>query len=214
MKSRTARDFFSDYAADFDAIYGTKRGPFGRFVDHTLRASMRLRFEQTMARCTPIEDAQVIDIGCGPGHFSVALAHAGAQRVIGLDVSDQMLEIARAHAETQDVSGKIDWVEGDASVYRPETDMDFTIVMGVMDYIKDPAPFIRHLISYTKGRLLFSFPASEGLLATQRKFRYRNKTPLYLYSHEQLVGLFEGIAPGQTSIEKLARDYFVEVTIS
>ena len=38
---------------------------------------------------------RVLDLGCGAGQLSLHLAEAGAAEVIGIDVSDRMLEIAR-----------------------------------------------------------------------------------------------------------------------
>ena len=40
---------------------------------------------------------KVLDLGCGPGFFSVLLANYGCQ-VIGIDYSDKMLEEARNNA--------------------------------------------------------------------------------------------------------------------
>ena len=41
---------------------------------------------------------KVLDLGCGPGFFSVLLANLGCQ-VIGIDYSDKMLEEARSNAQ-------------------------------------------------------------------------------------------------------------------
>jgi ubiquinone/menaquinone biosynthesis C-methylase UbiE len=41
---------------------------------------------------------RVLDVGCGTGNFSIKLAKQGC-RVIGIDISDEMLDIARAKAK-------------------------------------------------------------------------------------------------------------------
>ena len=70
--------FFSGYAADFDAIYANQATPFNSVVNRLFRRSMRLRFELTIAGCNPINGRSVLDVGCGPGHYGIELAHRGA----------------------------------------------------------------------------------------------------------------------------------------
>lgn len=55
--------------------------------------------------------ARVLDIGCGPGFFSILLARLGYE-VTALDASAGMLEQARANAERYGVS--IRFIQGDA----------------------------------------------------------------------------------------------------
>jgi 2-polyprenyl-3-methyl-5-hydroxy-6-metoxy-1,4-benzoquinol methylase len=45
----------------------------------------------------------VVDFGCGEGSEAVELARCGARRVIGVDIRDDVLEIARREAMTAGV---------------------------------------------------------------------------------------------------------------
>jgi ubiquinone/menaquinone biosynthesis C-methylase UbiE len=48
-------------------------------------------------------DMRVLDVGCGPGSITVGLAEAVAPgEVVGIDVDDQVLELARTHAAERD----------------------------------------------------------------------------------------------------------------
>jgi len=47
-----------------------------------------------LAACGPVKGLQVLDVGCGQGHFSRRLASKGA-RVVGINVADKQIEIAR-----------------------------------------------------------------------------------------------------------------------
>jgi len=54
--------------------------------------------------------ARILDLGCGYGRISIELARMG-YRVVGLDFSDDLLEIARQLARDQGV--RVDFVQGD-----------------------------------------------------------------------------------------------------
>ena len=65
-----------------------------------------------------VRGLRVLDLGCGAGDTAFALADAGAQ-VTGLDVSGDLLAVARG----QDTTQRIDWVHDDAA--RHEFDVPF-----------------------------------------------------------------------------------------
>ncbi len=56
---------------------------------------------------------RVLDVGCGTGTLAVSAALKGA-RVTGLDVSQEMLAVARRKASTMHLEGEIEFVELDA----------------------------------------------------------------------------------------------------
>ncbi len=47
--------------------------------------------------------ASVLDLGCGPGWSSLFLARAG-WNVVGMDISERMIDIARERAEQENVA--------------------------------------------------------------------------------------------------------------
>ena len=52
-----------------------------------------------MARLLPdVQGKSVLDLGCGYGHNCMAFVSNGADRVVGIDISEKMLEIARAES--------------------------------------------------------------------------------------------------------------------
>ena len=88
---------------------------------------------------------------------------------------------------------------------------DYTIAMGFMDYMADPRKTIEKVLSVTKSKAFFSFPADGGILAWQRKLRYKSRCPLYMYSLPQLHQLFSSVGSDRVRVEPIARDYFVTV---
>jgi len=209
MSDRTSQ-FFDRYAIDFDSIYGNDNRTFERVINRLFRRAMVLRYQKTMAGCQPIAGRTVIDIGCGPGHYSVALARAGAAHVLGLDFAPGMLKIAQESARRLGVEQRCVFELGDFLSYPIPERFDYAIVMGFMDYVADPRPVIDHVLAVTRGRAFFSFPKEGGPLAWQRKLRYRNRCDLFLYREDRIRSLF---LPTNTPflIESIGRDFFVTV---
>ncbi len=201
--------FFHQYANDFDAIYGNQNGPFNSVINRLFRKSMRLRFEKSIAGCNPIEGKSVLDVGCGPGHYSITLAQRGAARVVGIDFAEGMLQLATEHAKTVGVSDRCKFMVADFYTYPPQELFDYVIVMGFMDYMPDPEKVVAKVLSLTKDRAFFSFPVAGGFLGWQRAMRYKKRCDLFLYTEEQLKQIFSKFPEATATIEPAARDYFV-----
>ncbi len=114
-----------------------------------------------------VRDAQikptdhVLDVACGTGDLSLAFAKGGAQRVVGLDYTAEMLEIARERK----AHDAIEYVQGDAQAL-PFEDASFdvlSIAFGLRN-VGDPNTALREFRRVLKpgGRLLileFSEPS-------------------------------------------------------
>jgi ubiquinone/menaquinone biosynthesis C-methylase UbiE len=92
---------------------------------------------ETALKCTlgllgEVRGLRVLDLACGQGLASRALAEAGAAEVIGVDSSSAMLEIAVQHGG----SGTLRYVRDDAQVLSSVEDESFDAVtcqLGLMD---------------------------------------------------------------------------------
>lgn len=209
--NRTVR-FFDSYADEFDALYGTPRNLVSKIINPLFRRSMRLRFERTIRECLPLNGATILDVGCGPGHYAVALAAGGAKEVLGIDFSQTMIDIARRNAERAKMGEVCKFQCADILLLPLERPFDFVILMGLMDYIGEPRAAIEKAVSLASRKALFSFPDRSGILAWQRRLRYRNRCPLYMYDRDDIVGLISGFQGVTVDIAKLSRDYFVTVS--
>jgi SAM-dependent methyltransferase len=207
MTDRTS-EFFHSYAGDFDAIYGNDNRGYERVINRLFRHARAVRYAKSLEACQPVTGRSVIDIGCGPGHYGVALARQGASRVLGLDFAPGMLEIAKKRADAAGVGQQCSFVNGDFLTYPFSEKFDYAILMGFMDYIADAPAVIARALQITRRRAVFSFPADGGPLAWQRKLRYRNRCDLYLYRQEQIQGLFSRTGE-PFKIEPIGRDFFV-----
>lgn len=210
MKNITA-DFFNEYSDKFDSIYGNNNSGFMKFINHHFRKTMRQRLELTLESCKDIKGKTALDVGCGPGHYCIALAKMGAKEVTGIDFAPKMIEIASSYAKKAGVESICKFSVCDFFEMDNEVKFDFLIFMGFMDYIKDPESLISKAIQITEKKLMFSFPSSSGFLAWQRQIRYKFKCPLYLYNYKQIQSLFSNYKDCKVVIKQLSRDYFVTV---
>ena len=210
FKNNSVSKFFDNYATDFDEIYGSKHTLLNKFINHYFRASMRIRFEKTIEGCYPIDGMTVIDIGCGSGHYVINLALRGAEQIVGLDFSQEMLNLATWRARQKKVSQTCSFINADFSDYADKAKFDYSIIMGFMDYVEDPSWVISKVIAVTSQKAFFSFPLRGGVLAWQRKIRYSRKCPLHLYSFQEVQDLFH---EKNVSIEQIARDLFVTLKV-
>src|SRR3989339_405338 len=191
--NNSTKVFFDSYAHGFDSIYGKNTPLFKRIINDVFRRTIKIRYEKTLMGCEPLDGKSIIDIGCGPGRYSIALAHKGAGSVLGIDFSEEMLNIAKQNALAMSVSEKCRFECCDF-VTQPILGMfDYAIVMGVMDYIKEPLELMEKVISATSDKAFFSFPADGGFFAWQRKLKYKFRCDLYMYTEERLKNLFERI---------------------
>jgi toxoflavin synthase len=71
----------------------------------------------------------VLDLACGEGYYSRILKNLGARRVVGVDLSSKMIELARAN-EAESPFG-VEYVVGDAITYQPEEPFD-TVTAGYL----------------------------------------------------------------------------------
>jgi SAM-dependent methyltransferase len=78
-----------------------RRGDYGVVGDWFVDASQDvLAGDDGVA--LPLEGARVLDVACGSGNVSIAAARRGAE-VVGVDVTPEMLDLARSRAEAEGV---------------------------------------------------------------------------------------------------------------
>jgi demethylmenaquinone methyltransferase/2-methoxy-6-polyprenyl-1,4-benzoquinol methylase len=102
--SRRVREMFSGIASRYD------------FLNHFLSANTDTRWRRLVARklqpALEAAEARALDVACGTGDLSLAIAEGTGARVVGTDFCRPMLEIAARKAVAR--TRLIPFVEGDA----------------------------------------------------------------------------------------------------
>jgi SAM-dependent methyltransferase len=85
-------------------------------------------------------DSRVLDIGCGTGGFSRAIARLTSARVTGYDASARFIGFARA----QDAGEDVEWVVGDAErLPFPAASFDRVLLSLVLHQLAHPTAAVR-----------------------------------------------------------------------
>lgn len=128
-------------------------GPSWVAAQANLDAMLEPLSAQAIAKATAQSEERVLDVGCGCGATTLALAQSGAQ-VTGVDLSEPMINRAKERAAGYD---NIELIVKDACVY--DTMHQFDLIFsrfGVM-FFADPYEAFGHLHAQLKpnGRLVF-----------------------------------------------------------
>ena len=87
--------------------------------------------------------------------------------------------------------------------------------MGFFDYIESPEDIFNKLKQEINKEIYVSFPVAGGLIAWQRKIRYKlMDCPLYFYRKKDIDRIMKNTSLEEKyEITDLGRDYFVKVIL-
>ncbi len=202
--------YFEREAARFDAIYEDRKPLHQRLVDNVFRRVIRRRFELICALAPQAGPWSVLDVGCGPGRYALALAARGAMRVVGVDVSAPMIELARAEATRAQVASRCSF---HASAYLdfPSVErFDVVVSTGYFDYLTEPDRHLGRMVAQCKGRIYATFPKRWEVRTPLRKLRFFfERGFVRFYDAGDVRALFAGagVAPERVALLDLGRDY-------
>lgn len=110
----------------------------------TLHQVNPLRIQFIREFC-PILGQRIVDVGCGGGILSEALAREGAQ-VLGIDLAEELLEVAKLHALEQGVEGvRYENIGVEALAEREPENFDAATCMELLEHVPRPAAVIKAL---------------------------------------------------------------------
>ena len=106
-----------------------------------------------IARHARLEGAAVLDVGCGGGILTEAMAKRGA-RVTGIDLSDKALRVAQLHLH----ESKLDIRYEKTAVEDLTGEFDVVTCMELLEHVPDPASMVAACARLTRpgGQLFFS----------------------------------------------------------
>lgn len=115
-------------------------------------------FFDLLARVAADAPQSAVDLGCGPGQLTAALAGRwpGAT-VLGVDSSPEMIAAAREHE-----SGRVRFELGDVGAWRPKGPVDVIVANAVLQWVPDHRRLLPRLLDSLSpgGWLAFQVPGN------------------------------------------------------
>jgi 2-polyprenyl-6-hydroxyphenyl methylase/3-demethylubiquinone-9 3-methyltransferase len=91
----------------------------------------------------------VVDVGCGGGILSEAMARAGA-RVLGIDLSRAVLDVAELHALDSKIEVRYREIAAEALALERRAEFDLVTCMEMLEHVPDPAATLSALAALAK----------------------------------------------------------------
>jgi cyclopropane fatty-acyl-phospholipid synthase-like methyltransferase len=155
--------------------------------------AMYVRMDAALQLVSPhLSGRHVLDVGCGSGRFAFELLAAGAERVVGIDVSPAAIEAADARRRQSPSADRLEFRVMDVTL--PDVRLppvDLITALGVIEYFD--APELSALLgSFDTRYFLIDFPDFEGRRRNRLTWYLRqvylrvNRCPgVYLYSQDE-----------------------------
>lgn len=159
--------FWDHESRDWGDKYGRKSSYFYR----------RRTFHEYFAR-TGLDNAAILDYGCGAGDITFPMLRAG-HSVTGVDIAEGMAKKAAERAAQNGLSGRADYHHLSDQVLADLASRKFDVVVcsSVLEYVERDGVLLQmfHDVLKDGGYLLVSVPDRKSLFCRLDKWMHRNK---------------------------------------
>ncbi len=177
---------FDRLASRYDAWYTT---PLGAFVN--------IREKEVLFRLADVQPGErALDVGCGTGDYTLALARQGVQ-AIGIDLAPAMLAVATRKAKAIGLPVEYLWGTAETLPFPAES---FNLVVSVttLEFVNSPPAVVAEMMRVLRpgGRLVVGVLNAWSLWAWVYR---RQKGTVYVYAHffnpPELIRLLQSYGP-------------------
>lgn len=140
--------------AKFDALAKNWWDPEGDFKPLHAINPLRLAFIQ---KFISLNKKNILDVGCGGGILTESMAELGGN-VTGIDLAENVLEIARQHAKFKKLSIDYQKIDVETLATQQAEQYDIVTCMELLEHVPEPNKIIAACTQLAKpgGKLFFS----------------------------------------------------------
>lgn len=124
-KKEQVEQMFDNISSNYDGL--------NRVISFGIDVKWRKKVVKLVTEKNP---ESVLDIATGTGDLAISIARSGARKVVGLDLSEGMLSVARKKIKHENLEKKIEMIQGDSEAL-PFDDNSFdaiTVAFGVRNF--------------------------------------------------------------------------------
>lgn len=138
-------------AAQKKAQLGIKYLDMQTYVGITKHLGGREATDMLLSLCHVESAHEILNVGCGIGVSSAYSAKKYQCRVVGVDISEKMIEWSRLRAKREQVESRTEFRTADIQALPFETDrFDAVVVESVVAFVPDRARAIRECVRVTR----------------------------------------------------------------
>jgi 2-polyprenyl-3-methyl-5-hydroxy-6-metoxy-1,4-benzoquinol methylase len=201
---------WDSHARRWDQIYSDSGAVRSRTWDRFTRQNVRRRFERCFSGTPDLNGKTVLDLGCGTGRFLDESLRRGARRVLGVDLSPAMIQMARGLLIDREWGAKIELRCCDLMGLALDERFDLVIAMGLFDYLDDPEAVIAPAATWCRGVFVASFPHRVSIRWAPRMLYWRRRgiNPRF-YSKREIQRLADSAGFRGSRIERIGPVYLL-----
>ena len=141
------REWYQEH--DVAETYEDKRfSRGGRYIDRSEKKA-------ALEALSPVDGRRILEVACGTGRFTTALAARGAD-IVGVDISEAMLEQGRVKARAAGVEESVEFMQADAGgLPFPDDHFDSVFAMRFFHLAPDPEGFMSELRRVASEQVFF-----------------------------------------------------------
>ncbi|KMQ67458.1 ubiquinone biosynthesis methyltransferase UbiE [Chryseobacterium sp. FH2] len=169
-KKSQVEDMFDNIAPKYDLL------------NHVLSMKIDVLWRNTLVKMMKDDSPQeVLDVATGTGDLAITIEKGTNAKVIGLDLSQQMLNVGVIKIKKLNLDGKISMQKGDAE-NLPFEDNRFdavSVAFGVRNFenLKKGLAELRRVVKDNKSVYILEFSKVEGFLGPFYMFYFKNILP-------------------------------------
>lgn len=132
---------------------------------------------------------KILDLGCGPGYYSIALVKKGND-VTGIDISEDKINIAKQVAKENKIN--VNFLVGDArKIPFKDNTFDLVICSEIIEHVKEDKKVIKEILRILKkrGRFIITTPADSK---ENRKIYKKMNHIIPGYNEKLIKNIFSG----------------------
>jgi SAM-dependent methyltransferase len=122
-------------------------------------ARLQQRIERFEGRFPINPELRYLDMGCGTGELSIALAKLGCRRVTGVDIVPRNIATCQRHAKEFGVGDTVEFICQDLNNWVPTEKYDVLLSFDALEHIDQPDRFLSKISNFVSpdGMVVLAF---------------------------------------------------------